>query len=322
MKTPYLVDVPVALIFFNRPEVFEKVFECVKRSRPSTLFLIQDGARANRPTDSEKIKQCREICSHVDWECKVYEDFATENLGCGKRVFTGITNAFKIVDRLVIIEDDILFSNSFLPFCQELLEKYKDDERINQISGMNHFGEYTDCDSSYFFSRGGAIWGWATWRRVWDDIKWELPEAENDYISKTLVRNKYPRNYGLYLDKRAKELRAQIMNSKNPSFWSFHFLYYSYLQSRFNIVPKYNMISNIGLTADSSHATDSIKRVTKNIQKVFFAEMKEIAFPLSHPLAVLEDRYYKVIQDDFMYPRGIKKVLMYLDLAYRRIRYR
>ena len=119
------IDIPVALIFFNRPDTFEKVFNCIREQKPSILFLIQDGPRMNKPSDEENVAKCRQIAEGVDWDCTVYKDYSNSNLGCGKRVFSGLSNAFKIVDRLVIIEDDILISDTFLPFCQELLEKYK-----------------------------------------------------------------------------------------------------------------------------------------------------------------------------------------------------
>lgn len=317
----FKVDVPVALIFFNRPDTFEKVFDCVRRTKPSKLFLIQDGVRSNKPNDKHNIDKCREICSHIDWECEVYKDFSEVNLGCGRRIFSGLTNAFKIVDRLVIVEDDIAFNDSFLPFCAELLEKYKDDQRINQISGMNHFGVYEDCSHDYFFSRGGAIWGWATWKRVWDNLKWELPEADDEYIYQTLKRNGYYNNYGTYIANKSRHIRNIIKSGSSPSFWSFHFLYYSYLQNRINIVPKYNLISNIGLTGDTTHAVDSLKKLPRNTRKQFFARMYDLTFPLNHPDYVLDDRHYKRIQTDLMSPHGLKGLYYKAEYAIRRLIY-
>lgn len=314
----YKIDIPVALIFFNRPDTFEKVFKCIREQKPSILFLIQDGPRMNKPSDAENVAKCRQIAEGVDWDCTVYKDYSNSNLGCGKRVFSGLSNAFKIVDRLVIIEDDILISDTFLPFCQELLEKYKDDKRINQISGMNHFGIYEDCNRSYFFSRGGAIWGWATWRRVWQDLEWDLTVADDEYVIKTLSRNMYPINYGKYLADRSKHLRDLIKDGMSPSFWSFHFLLYSYLENRINIVPKYNMISNIGLTADSVHSSANLRKIPKALQVVYFAKRYNIEFPLNHPKHLLDDRYYKYQQDFIMNPTGIRKFARRIEAIIRR----
>lgn len=322
MKPNFITDVPVALIFFNRPEVLVQVFECVRKTRPSKLFLIQDGARTNKPYDVENVKRCREICENVDWECEVYRDFSDINLGCGKRIFTGLTNAFKVVDRLVIVEDDIVYSDDFLPFCAELLEKYKDDQRIDHISGMNHFGDYEPCKDSYFFSRGGAIWGWATWKRVWDTLDWNLDIADNNYIFETLRKNMYPYKYGQFIANKARNIRKMIMEGKSPSFWSFHLLYYSYLENRINIVPKYNLISNIGLTVEAAHTGCSYERLTNNQKKLYYSKQYKMPFPLTHPKYVFEDRYYKFIQDEMMHPTGMHAIREYVESIYRKLRYK
>ena len=108
MTENYYTNVPVAMIFFNRPDVFKKAFEAVRQVKPKKLFLIQDGARQNREDDVKNIEKCRDIVRNIDWECDVVRDYSDTNLGCGRRMYTGITNAFKTVDRLIIIEDDIV----------------------------------------------------------------------------------------------------------------------------------------------------------------------------------------------------------------------
>lgn len=318
MKAPFITDVPVALIFFNRPEVLKEVFECVRKNKPSKLFLIQDGAREGNDKDAKCVAECRYIVSNVDWNCEVYRDYSEVNLGCGRRVSSGITNAFKIVDRLVIVEDDILFSESFLPFCAELLEKYKNDNRINIVCGMNHFGNYEDCPYSYFFSRGGAIWGWATWKHVWDEIDFNLEIADDKYLNITLERNMYPRNYGRYLSNKAKMVRNMIKNGKFPSYWSFHSLYHAYAMNRINIVPKYNMTSNIGLTVEAAHTSTVYKKMPKCEQILFFAKMHNIEFPLKHPKFLVDDRYFKECQDELMNPTGFRKLMTIFEIYYKK----
>lgn len=320
MKETALYDIPVALIFFNRSDVFKEVFECVRNNRPSQLFLIQDGPRDGRQSDVQGVDECRRIASNIDWECEVHYDYATENLGCGKRIFTGLTNAFKIVDRLVIIEDDILISNSFLPFCQEMLERYKDDKRINLISGMNHFGIYEDCPYSYFFSRGGAIWGWATWKRVWDDIDWSLDIINDEYIYKTISRNGINDVFTVGMADKARQINNNIKNGINPTYWSFHLLLYSYLETRINIVPKYNQISNIGFS-NGAHSSKTMELLPKEHQMLYFAKRYEMDKKLIHPKVVFEDRYFKNIQDEFMCPTGWHKKKRLLEQLWLRIKF-
>ena len=307
MGKEVLNDVPVALIFFNRPDTFKEVFECVRKNRPSKLFLIQDGARESKPEDAVKVEECRKIASNIDWDCEVVRDYSEINLGCGRRIFTGISNA---------IEDDIVFSDSFLPFCSELLERYKNDTRINYISGMNHFGVYKDCPYSYFFSNAGAIWGWATWKRVWDDIDWNLDIINDSYIYKTIIRNGAPYRSTKGLAQRAKQLSEDIRKGDNPSIWSFHLLFYAYLETRINIVPKCNLISNIGLS-EGTHISYSYEDLPKEEQALFFGKRYEIGPELIHPKVVFEDRYFNRIQEEFVYPTGWHKFMR--GMEYRMI---
>ena len=119
----YRTDVPVAIVFFNRPDTLKRVFEAVRAAKPERLFLIQDGARKGNQKDLENIEKCRSVVENIDWECEVSRDYSEENLGCGKRIFSGITKAFESVDRLIIIEDDIVVSPDFFRFCAENLKK-------------------------------------------------------------------------------------------------------------------------------------------------------------------------------------------------------
>jgi hypothetical protein len=108
----------------------------------SKLFLIQDGARTENVNDLENIAKCREVASNIDWPCEIYKNYSEENFGCGQRVNSGLDWVYKHVDRIIILEDNCVPSQAFFPFCEELLEKYKNDDKISQICGMNHLGTY------------------------------------------------------------------------------------------------------------------------------------------------------------------------------------
>jgi len=184
------VNVPVYLNFFNRPDTFQYVFEAVREAKPSVLFLSCDGARENRSDDIDNIKKCQKIAENIDWECKVYKNYSDKNLGCGMRMYSGISWAFKYVDRLIIFEDDCIPHQDFFRFCEELLERYKDDNRIHMIDAMNHLGIYNETPNSYFFGPG-CCWGWATWKRAWDNMDFYLSFMADDY-SMRCVERKYP----------------------------------------------------------------------------------------------------------------------------------
>ena len=135
-------DVAVLCIFFARPEQFRQSFECVRRAKPRVLLLWQDGPREGRQDDIENIQKCREIAENIDWECEVHRNYHDKNMGCDPSTFYSHQWAFSIVDKCIILEDDLVPSQSFFTFCQEMLNKYENDTRVDRICGTNLLGEY------------------------------------------------------------------------------------------------------------------------------------------------------------------------------------
>ena len=171
MKQSAKIDVAVLMLFFNRPDHFQKVFDEVKKARPAKLFLYQDGPRGER--DMPGVEACRQIASdeNIDWECEVHRAYQTKNQGCDPSEYLSQKWAFSMVDKCIVLEDDDVPSQSFFPFCKEMLDRYEHDERIAMIAGFNEDEVSADCEDSYFFTSVFSIWGWASWRRVVD--KWE-----------------------------------------------------------------------------------------------------------------------------------------------------
>ena len=124
---------PISLHVFNRPETTKKLFNEIKRIRPQKLFITADGPRDGKPNDLKKCKEVREIFNEIDWDCELHTNFSEINKGAFKSTSEGISWVFKYVDRVIILEDDCLPSKSFFWFCQELLEKYRDDEAIHRL---------------------------------------------------------------------------------------------------------------------------------------------------------------------------------------------
>lgn len=283
------IDVAVLIIFFNRPGCLSKVFEQVKQARPSKLFLYQDGAREGNKNDEIGVAKCRDIVLDIDWECEVYTLFQEKNFGCDPSEFIAQKWAFSHVDKCIILEDDDVPSQSFFPFCKELLDKYENDTRINMICGMNNL-EKVESPYSYLFSDTGSIWGWATWKRVAD--LWE----ENYDICK----DEY------WLNKLCKSLdNKNLQGSKRKNRWLSHsadgIAYYETIlgvgqlaNNMVNIVPTRNMINNIGNCPEGgTHSVSGLEMIPHGLRRIFTMKRHEIDFPLKHPRYVIVDQDYQ-----------------------------
>ena len=268
--------VPIALFNFNRPELTRRVFEVVREIRPRRLLLIADGPRRSNPDDAHMCAQVRSVFDDIDWECEVSRNFSDFNLGSFKRNSSGLNWVFNTVEEAIVLEDDCLPSPSFFRFCEELLERYRDDPRVGVISGDN-FGfpkSYFSSDS-YFFSAYALTWGWASWRRVWRQVDlsmswWEPREG------KKMLRTSFPNPlewrywYALY---------ERIHSGKMNNAWDYQLILSSLRHSQYCVVPRVNLVSNVGFGDQATHCRDGSSPL-----QAF--PVKEITFPLAHPADV------------------------------------
>src|SRR5271163_3205725 len=94
---------PVALIIFNRPRLTAQVFERVRTARPRRLLVVADGPRPGRPGEAQLCEAARKIVTSPDWPCELLTNFAEENLGCRRRVSSGLEWVFKECSEAMIL---------------------------------------------------------------------------------------------------------------------------------------------------------------------------------------------------------------------------
>ena len=285
----YLVNVPVLLFVFIRPDSLKRVFKVIQEARPSILFLVSDGPRKNVVTDKERIEASRKIVQDIDWDCKVYKIYSDVNQGMYATIRIALDFTFKIVDRCIFLEDDVVPSVSFFKYCDELLEKYKNDLRINMICGMNHMVEYDAPNTDYFFSHASSIWGFAIWRRTYEAF-YDITYGNDNYIIERMKEN----------TKQDKVFRRKLEGYyKNDLFEGhiagpeFYFQFIMCSQNKINIIPKKNMIQNIGFTEGSTHAANELRKMPKGIQQLFNMKTYDCTFPMKHPKYVIPDKNYE-----------------------------
>lgn len=283
-----LVDVAVLLIFFTRPKQFKQVFEQVKKARPSKLFLYQDGPRQGYDKDDENIRLCRVIADDIDWACEVHKFYQEENVGCDPSGFKAHTWAFAHVDKCIVLEDDVVPSVSFFYFCKILLDKYENDNRVSIISGLNIEEISKNVPYDYFFTSCTSIWGWASWSRVvntWDSSYSVLEDEFNkSQIKGILKQKKHMKNFLIMAQNHAQSHKAHFESI---------LLLNQYLNSGLTIVPKRNMINNVGVIDDSTHFSGNIAMLPKGYRRVFTMNRYEIESAIRHPKYVIEYVEYK-----------------------------
>ncbi len=270
------LSTPVALIVFNRPAATRRVFAAVAAARPTRLLIIADAPRADRQGEQQRCEEVLKIVSNVDWPCTVETNFASENLGCRRRVKSGLDWVFSLVEEAIILEDDCLPDPSFFPYCSQLLERYRDCGQVGMISGFNPMQRSFPFPYSYYYTKLVLIWGWATWRRTWqkyDENLTSWPKVKEDGLLRFMWRRRKP-----------LESWTNIFDSMHsgtgPNAWSYNLVYTSWMRNWLNIVPSRNLIQNIGFDQDATH--------TKKADGGFKIPAGTLSFPIAHPPAMMD----------------------------------
>jgi len=269
-------ETPIALLIFNRPDTTRLVFNAIRAVRPRRLLVVADGPRPGRAGEEERCREARSVIDGVDWDCKVDTNYADANLGCMRRVSSGLDWVFQQVDEAIILEDDCLPHPSFFPFCRELLERYRHEPRIAQISGVNFQFGHRKMSSSYYYSRYNHIWGWATWKRAWD-------LNDNEMSDWPAFRDKGGLDSILPVKKEAAYW-TDVLNKVHSGAidtWDCRWTFSCWRQGLLTVIPAVNLVSNIGFGPGATHTPVPNK----------YASMKTepVSFPLVPPSFLAPD---------------------------------
>src|SRR3989344_7185223 len=280
MPGKFKLITPVVLLAFNRPEKTQRVFNEIKKARPDKLFIVADGPRNG--TDKSKCEAVRDIINRqIDWPCQVFKNYAERNLGCKVRISSGITWVFQNVEEAIFLEDDCVPDPSFFPFCQELLEKYRNNSRVMSVSGYNMAVRDSSFKSlnSYYFSNIGLILGWASWRRAWQyydvNISRWLDIKKSGLLHKVLNNPPVVNHYEHLFD----QYYRRTVDS-----WDSQWFLTRWLKHGLSIVPKTNLVANIGFDAEGTHTAIDPNDPRAHVPII------SMNFPLTHPDNFIVDK--------------------------------
>lgn len=244
---------PVVFIIFRRPQVTARVFEQIRLAQPKQLFVIADGPRNEE--EALRCQDARRITEQIDWDCEVFRDYSDVNLGCRRRVSSGLNWVFDQVEDAIVLEDDCLPGPSFFSFCQTLLDYYRNDTRIWMISGDNFQDGKIRGDGSYYFSRYPHCWGWATWKQAWkhyqDDLS-DWPTFRDSGLLNSVFENSSEIKYW-------SQIFDALVTQGKPDSWAYRWSYICWKNSGLTILPNQNLVTNIGFGQDSTNTSDYTK---------------------------------------------------------------
>lgn len=272
-----MVQTPVFILIFNRPDTFEKLLAQLRIVQPTRLYIVADGHRSYREGEDVKCRNTRALVNTIDWECEIKTLFFDENKGNTYVLYHGINWLFEHEERMIFFEDDNVPDVTFFPFCEELLERYKDDHRIMHINGSSFIDFSEDNPDSYYFSRFLSIWGFATWKRAWEKFQLDAIIKDSDKTYEEVIRfaslNLFDRMYIQQIFNYHRKGKEKVFDQR----WMYHVWKYKGL----GITPTSNLNSNIGVGHVEAYSDGSLTK----IQKIANLPTKSI-HKITHPVKV------------------------------------
>lgn len=300
---------PVIFIFFNKIDTTKIVFERIRLAKPQKLYLVSDGPRESRNDEKNVVESLRGwVEQNIDWECDVIKDYSDHNMGCKNRVISGITNAFKIFDRAIIIEDDCKPRDDFFTFCEAILDKYIDNPEVMMVAGSNLLPrDYYTIKTDYTFSKNVWIWGWATWKRAWDlydpDIRdWNI--NKNNGFIENIFRD----------SKRQKQIidELDLVCNHEMDTWDYQWGYCVWKNNGLCVIPNHTLIENLGFgIPEALHTVDDMPDYLKKTYKDIYSYDKDIQF-----IETIERNN----EFDFQYDKMMRQEYSIFKRLWRRIR--
>lgn len=296
----FKLTTPVVLCIFSRLDTTALVFEKIREAKPEKLYIISDAQRPDRPGEEEKVRKVRDyVEGNIDWPCEVHKNYADSNMGCGRRIPSGLTWVFEQEEEAIILEDDCVPDVTFFRYCQEMLEYYRDNDDIFIISGNNPIAHLIGTEYDYTFTKIPFCWGWATWARTWKKYDFDIktwPGKKRDPV----WRRDYPLRARLFIGAELDELYDHKYDA-----WDYQLLYAVAVNEGLCVVPAGNHVFNAGFGTDSSHTASKPEWLSN--------EAVPVGFPIKHPPKIKRDAEFDRLYLSYEYKSGfivhIKKLL-------------
>lgn len=241
---------PIVLFVYNRPWHTRQTVAALQKNvlaNLSDLFIYSDG-----PKDEQTEKTVQEVRKYIH----TIDGFKTvtirereKNMGLAGSIVDGVTAVVNEYGRVVVLEDDLVTSPSFLRYMNDALNLYEHEEKVISIHGYIY--PLSEKLPSTFFLRGADCWGWATWKRGWDLFEGDGQKLLNKLEEKKLTRIfDFSGSYGY-----TQMLKDQIAGKNNS--WAVRWYASAFLRERLTLYPGISLIRNIGLDGMGTHCSTS-----------------------------------------------------------------
>ena len=282
---------PVLLITYKRIDTTERVIESIANARPLKLYIASNAPNPVKADDEEKVNAVRQMLEKkINWPCSVIKLYREEQLSAKDSISSAITWLFDNEDEGIILEDDILPDTSFFGYCEVMLEKHRNDNRVRFINGCN-FGYNGLKNETYGFTRFMNMWGWATWKRSIDLVDFSMKEwnalVDKEKFLADVLEGQQVKTKRIAIDYFKKTFDSTYNSVINT--WDYQCIFSNFLTKTYCIYPAKNLVRNLGFNNEGTHT---------NFEPYFLVDLQlnKIYFPLKdNPTMAINAAYEEFV---------------------------
>ena len=287
-----MFNVPIVVVIFNRPQCAKQLMDALNSLQPTNIYVVSDAPRDDVAGEKAKVLASRSFFENIPWPCQVQYDYASRNMGTMDRISSGLDWVFSNVRQAIILEDDCIPNLEFFQFCEVLLERYAEDERVLSISGTRLAPEQSS-PIDYQFSRYAFCWGWATWARAWSKFDCDMLSYAKTRKTKFLRSHFGGFRQAIYW----RWLLDRVVDGRIGS-WAYKWTFAHWFNNGLAIVPRVNLVSNEGFGEDATN--------TKTKSRWLSMDVKMLSFPLREPLKVVPDSEADQWIEDHVFSKSVR----------------
>ena len=245
---------PILLFVYNRPQHTIETLNALKNNflaKESDLYIFSDAPKDERQV--KRVNEVRKIIENTEGFKSVNIIKAEQNKGLANSIIEGVTNIINHFGKVIVLEDDLVTSPTFLRYMNNALNLYSQDDRIWSISGYSpNFQISSTYKDDVYLAPRGSSWGWATWKDRWNLVDWDIKDYEEfkNNISSRKQFNKGGNDLAFMLD---DQMAGRIDS------WAIRWVYNQYKQSKYTIYPTKSLVKNIGLDFSGTHSSKTKK---------------------------------------------------------------
>lgn len=247
MTTPF-ASTPVLVIAFNRPLKLKRVIDALREVKPERVYLAVDGPRYQE--ERGLVDACIDAVGCIDWTRHVNLRANEFNFGCRDAVVSAIDWFFEHEESGAILEDDVLPGRGFLPFASAMLRRFELNPQVGFVTGFNRVPmERQKGADLYRFSRFAHVWGWATWRQVWQRYQKDITHWQRELDFKQLrQRVDGSITESLFWWRKFNQVTSGKLNT-----WDAQLQYLALREGLLTVAPRVSLTENIGFGVDATH---------------------------------------------------------------------